>query len=136
MEDKNMINSEIKILIGDKSTENGEETASFLRGKGFEVVTVQKDGAEIYKAILNEKPDVVIMDVILPHYDAAEILRMLGEQKPEKRPVVIASTGYDNPNMERLLLESGVDMYMLKPYDMETLAKGLNFSALSLPSAV
>lgn len=127
MEDKNMINSEIKILIGDKSTENGEETASFLRGKGFEVVTVQKDGAEIYKAILNEKPDVVIMDVILPHYDAAEILRMLGEQKPEKRPVVIASTGYDNPNMERLLLESGVDMYMLKPYDMETLAKRIEF---------
>lgn len=119
MEERKMANM-VKILIGDNSDENGLECANFLRSEGYRVIVTPKDGVAIYKAALSEGPDLIVMDAVLPHYDAIEILKRLSKESI-KKPKVIISTAHDNPFIFSQVMELGADMVMLKPYEISVL---------------
>lgn len=114
--------SKIKVLIGDDSIESGVSSANFLRSYGFLVVTRQKDGLAIFEAIKSEAPDIVVIDAVLPHLDAIELMKRTSNSV-YKKPKFIVSTAYDNPFMEKQLMENGASMYLLKPYEMRALAE-------------
>lgn len=111
----------VKILIGDNSDENGLECANFLRSEGYRVIVTPKDGMSIYNAVISENPDLIIMDAVLPHYDAIEILKRISREGV-KKPKVIISTAHDNPFIFSQVMELGADMVMLKPYEISVLA--------------
>ena len=113
--------SKIKVLVGDDSVESGISVANFLRGEGFSVVTRQKDGLAIFETIKSEAPDVVLIEAVLPHMDAIELIKKTATSV-YKKPRFIVSTAYDNPFMEKQLMENGASMFLLKPYEMRTLA--------------
>ena len=115
------MSGKIKVLIGDDSMESGIATANYLRSCGFLVSTRPKDGQAIFDAIKTEAPDVVIIDAVLPHLDAIELMKRTSAGI-YKKPKFIVSTAYDNPFMEKQLMENGASFYMLKPYEMKTLA--------------
>lgn len=112
---------QIKVLIGDDSVESGLACANFLRGSGFTIITRPKDGRMIYDTIIAESPDVVVLDAVLPHIDAIELMNRI-TQSGSKRPQFIVSTAYDHPVMERQLMENGASIILLKPYELKTLA--------------
>lgn len=114
-----MINK-IKVLIGDDSVEYGIACASSLRGKGLYVVTRPKDGNVILEAIRNDAPDVVVIDAILPHIDAIEIMKRVSASGC-KKPAFIITSAYDNTFIERQVMQNGASYFILKPFDAETL---------------
>lgn len=116
-----MINK-IKVLIGDDSVEYGIACASTLRGMGMYAVTRPKDGNVLFETIKNDSPDVVVVDAILPHIDAIELIKKvqtLGVKKPE----FIVTSSYDNPFIERQVMQNGAAYFMLKPFDINSLGE-------------
>ncbi|MBE6851719.1 MAG: sporulation transcription factor Spo0A [Ruminococcus sp.] len=111
-----------KILIGDDSADYGITTASALRGYGLYAITRRKDGNVLLNTILDEKPDVVIIDSTMPHMDAIELIKRTKAEAPVF-PAFIVTSGYDNPFVEHQIMELGAAYFMLKPFDISTLAE-------------
>ena len=114
--------NKVKIMIGDDSPDFGVLCANSLKTMGFYVVARPKDGLALYEAIRNEAPDVVVADAIMPHLDAIELIRKVNSSSL-KRPIFIVTTAYDNPFIEREVMASGASYYMLKPFEIKTLAE-------------
>lgn len=112
----------IKVLIGDNSSDFGMVFASGLKDKGFFAITRQKDGNEILDAIKNESPDVVVIDAVMPNLDAIELIKKANELE-NKKPTFIVVSSYDNPFVEREVMENGASYFMLKPFDVPILAE-------------
>ncbi|MBR2913683.1 MAG: sporulation transcription factor Spo0A [Oscillospiraceae bacterium] len=110
-----------KILIGDDSAEYGITTASALRSYGLYAITRRKDGNVLLNTILSEKPDVVIIDSTMPHMDAIELIKKT-KAEASYFPDFIVTSGYDNPFVEHQIMELGAKYFMLKPFDISTLA--------------
>lgn len=111
----------IKVLIGDDSVEYGIAIASTLRGLGMYAVTRPKDGSVLFETIKNDRPEVVVLDAVLPKMDAIEIIQQvtaLGGKTPE----FIVTSPYDNVFIEKEIMKSGAAYYMLKPFELKTLA--------------
>lgn len=111
-----MVNK-IKVLIGDDSVEYGVTCASTLRNMGMYAITRPKDGGILFETIKNDSPDVVIIDAILPGMDAIELIKKARSLNP-KRPEFIVTSSYDNPFVERQVMQSGAAYFMLKPFDI------------------
>ena len=119
-----MVNK-IKVLIGDDSVEFGVTCANALRGMGMYAVTRQKDGEVLFETIKNDSFDVVVIDAILPRMDAIELIKKvqaLGGKKPE----FIVTSSYDNPFVERQVMQNGAAYFMLKPLEPSMLGDRIN----------
>lgn len=119
-----MVNK-IKVLIGDDSVEYGISCASGLRSMGMYAVTRPKDGGVLFETIKNDSPDVVVVDAILPQMDAIELIKKvqaLGGKKPE----FIVTSSYDNPFIERQVMQGGAAYFMLKPFQISALGERIN----------
>lgn len=114
-----------KILIGDNTVEFGINCANTLRGARMYAVTRPKDGQVIYDSIVNDYPDVVILDAVMPNMDAAELIRKI-KSLDNKPPKFIVTSPYDNPFVESQIMKSGADYFILKPFDFNTLINIIN----------
>ncbi len=119
-----MVNK-IKVLIGDDSVEFGVSCASVLRSMGMYAVTRPKDGGVLFETIKNDSPDVVVMDAILPHMDAIELIKKV-QALSGKKPEFIVTSSYDNPFIERQVMQGGAAYFMLRPFDMNSLGDRIN----------
>ncbi len=83
------------------------------------VVTVVTDGRSGLAAVLNDQPDVVLLDLGLPDLDGRQVLRMLSavSQVP-----VIVITAEDESRTVVEALDTGADDYLVKPFGSEQLA--------------
>ena len=76
------------------------------------------DGAALWQALEKEKPDLLLLDVMLPGQDGVEILKQLrSAAETEKLPVIMATakgTEYDKVQS----LDLGADDYLVKPFGM------------------
>lgn len=112
----------ISVLIGDDSVEYGIACASKLRGLGMYAITRQKDGKVVFDTIKNDMPDVVVVDAILPQMDAIELIKKTKALGGEKTKFIITSS-YDNPFIEKQVMQSGASYFMLKPFDVNLLGE-------------
>ncbi len=111
----------IKVIIADDSTEFGQNCANALKSYGMDVILCSKDGRRLLDGIQRDKPDVVIADVFMPNMD---IISVLSEIKNyEKKPLVMAISGYDNPMLEKETITAGASYYFIKPFDTNILAE-------------
>ncbi len=111
-----------KVLIGDDTVDYGITTASALRGYGLYAITRRKDGNILLNTILEERPDVVVVDCVMPHMDAIELIKR-AKAEASVFPAFIVTSGYDNPFVERQIMEMGAKYFMLRPFDVNMLAE-------------
>ena len=116
------MNEKIKILIGDDSAQFGVSCASVLRQSGFYVITRPKNGQTVLDAITSERPEVVIIDAVMPELDAIGLLKKLGSlNNVGEKPYVIVTASYVNEFLEQQVMNAGASYYMLRPFDPEML---------------
>ena len=116
-----MVNK-VKVLIGDDSVEYGIACASTLRGQGMYVLTRPKDGTALLETIISDAPDVAVMDAILPHMDAIELMKKV-QASGGKRSQFIVTSAYDNPFIEKQVMQGGAAYFMLKPFEISALGE-------------
>lgn len=129
MKQTTQADKEKRVLIGDDSADYGIATASALRSFGFYAFTRHKDGSILLNTILEEKPDIVIVDTVMPHMDAIELIKRT-KKEASVFPAFIITSSYDNPFVERQIMEQGAAYYMLRPFDVSVLADRI-FSIVS-----
>jgi len=114
------MNQKNRILL----IEDEEETAALIKlqaeNMGYQL-HVEVDGINGFKAIEREKPDLVILDIMLPRQNGFNIVRKIKKQAPPKKiNAVILSE--KNEELDIILgLELGADDYLTKPFSVKIL---------------
>jgi len=91
----------------------------FSAQKDMTVVGQAKNGVEAVKLTLSEKPDIVVMDLVMPKKDGAEATGEIKAQRPETKIILLTSFGtYEGVSRA---LQSGADGAILKTAEDETL---------------
>src|SRR5207253_9790492 len=75
------------------------------------------DGPEALNKARAHRPDVVLLDIVLPTVDGYEVARLLGEACPDNKPYLIAVSGYRGDDARRQSAAAGIDMHLNKPVD-------------------
>ena len=110
----------IKLLIADDHAIVRYGLNSLLSAqKDMTVVGQAKNGEEAVKLALSEKPDVVIMDLVMPKMDGAEATARIKESRPGTKVILLTSFG-SYEGVDRAL-QSGADGAILKTAEDETL---------------
>ena len=109
-----------KILIVDDDMPSRVLAAHILKTTGHEVAQAC-DGLEAIEKIWKERPDLVLLDVMMPQRDGIETLRQL-RRIPELRETrVIMLTAVADRTRVVEILQIGVKDYLVKPFGAETL---------------
>jgi two-component system response regulator (stage 0 sporulation protein A) len=122
--EENMENSKISVLIADDNKEFCSILNDYLLNQKDIVVTgIAKDGREALDLIVERKPDLVILDIIMPHLDGLGVLEKLNTMELEKVPriIILSAVGQDKITQQAITL--GADYYTVKPFDMEVFTK-------------
>jgi len=108
------LNQKQNILIVDDEASVVEVVGLYLRREGFEI-TSAADGREALEAMQKGRPDLLILDVMLPEIDGLEILRRLRAGSDSKVPVILLTAR--GQEIDRIYgLELGADDYVVKPF--------------------
>ena len=112
----------IKLMIAVNSKEEGKKLSDYFNQKrNIQIVGIEYSGQKAYSKILALRPDVVLMNMILPEIDGLGIMEQLvGNLEVPRLPRVIILSSVDNPTIMDCACQAGVDYYIMKPYRMET----------------
>lgn len=126
----------IRILIVDDNREFAKMVEEFLAKKSdMKVVGIAYNGAEALELIDTAKPDIMLLDIIMPHLDGIGVLEQLASKEGYK-PKVIMLTALGQEQMTRRVMELGASYYVLKPFNLETLATRIRQLVNNEPMAV
>lgn len=116
------------VLIADDNREFAQILCKLISSyEEFNVVGVAGDGLEAIELIEKERPDVLILDIIMPHLDGLEVLDRVQKltvtdgYNPKK--IVLSAVG--NDKITHKAVEAGANYYILKPFDFELFIKRL-----------
>ncbi|OPZ65573.1 MAG: Stage 0 sporulation protein A [Firmicutes bacterium ADurb.Bin506] len=87
----------------------------------MELVGSVHDGIQALDMIARHKPDVVLLDMIMPYLDGLGVLSKLAEDESDYRPKVIVVSAFEEEEMIKRCARLGADYYLLKPFDRENL---------------
>lgn len=111
----------IRVIIVDDESDVSEVLCEFLKIKRIEVVGRGKNGNDAYELYKKFKPDVVLMDLVMPNYDGFYGLKKIRELDPKSK-IMIISASLTTSYVKRLL-ELNVDSISLKPYDLNNVVE-------------
>ncbi len=107
-----------KIFIIDDELMNIQVLARFLQTAGYENVTVTADPRRAVSMFADDDPDLVLLDLHMPHPDGFEILSTFREMTPPEvyLPIVVL-TADCSPDAKRRALTMGATDFLSKPFD-------------------
>ena len=120
----------VSVLIVEDVPDSRKTLSRLLSLDGHEVREAG-DGRAGLESLLLQPPDVALVDVGLPGIDGYEVAERLRAKAGERRPYLVALTGYGQPEDRQRALASGFDAFMVKPVDPEALRDMLK----TLPAA-
>lgn len=112
-----------KVLLVEDEDAIRKFTKINIQKSGFEVLEAPT-GEEGVELALNEDPDVVILDVMLPGINGFEVCKIIRDTKPNIGIIMLTAKSQD---VDRILgLEQGADDYMIKPFNPQELVLRIN----------
>ena len=112
--------SAVKVLVADDSEAERHAARTTLRAAGYSVVEAF-DGQHALEVFARERPDIVLLDVVMPRLTGLETCRILkAKSQSSYLPVIMLSTR-NSVNARVEGLRSGADDYLGKPYDGDEL---------------
>lgn len=111
-----------KIIIVDDDVNILELFRDVLEGKGYQVTPFTR-GWEALQAVSREKPDLIILDIMMPRVNGYEVCQILKENPKTKQIPVIFLTALSHQEALRRAAEGGADDFLVKPCPTEKLLK-------------
>lgn len=102
-----------KILIIEDERMLGEMYRDKFIQEGFDVVLAETAEQGI-EAVRKEKPDLILLDILLPKTNGIGFMGWLKKEKELSSILVIAFSNYDNPKTKKEAMESGIKEYLIK----------------------
>ncbi len=113
----------IKVCIVDDNRELVNLLDEYISTQGdMEVVGTAHNGQDCINLLEDVAPDVLILDIIMPHLDGLGVLERLRESSHIPFPNVIMLTAFGQEDVTTKAVELGASYFILKPFDMDHLA--------------
>lgn len=109
-----------KVMVVDDAYSELQIMETILRSGGHDVLTYL-DGEQLEEKIVKERPDVVLLDIVMPKRNGFEVLRSLrkDERTKQTRVVVVSSKNQESDRVWGM--RQGADEYLPKPFTSEQL---------------
>lgn len=109
-------------MIADDNKEFCDLVLEYIdKESDFRVDGVAYNGEKIIELLEEKVPDVLILDIIMPHLDGIGVLEKLAEMDLPRRPKIIILTAFGHENITQRAVSLGADYYILKPFSLEIL---------------
>lgn len=118
-----------RILVVDDDRDHVETLSEALTAEGFEVICGY-DGNQCLEMIRKGKPDLVILDVMMPNKHGYQVAKELEGSEYERIPLIMLSAVAENVSKTKYshaqALECMADDFLSKPVDIELLLKSIS----------
>ncbi|MCB9556474.1 MAG: response regulator [Deltaproteobacteria bacterium] len=94
-----------------------------LEGTEFELIVQARSGEEALAEYQAQKPDIVLLDIVMPDMDGVAVLERLRALDGEAKVIMVSSLGTKEKVME--CMEKGASSFLMKPYDQDGLLQVL-----------
>jgi len=112
------------VIIADNTEEFCSSLCAALqRCDGFQVLATVNDGEQAIRAVAEQKPDILVLDMMLSKQDGLSVLKAISTM--EHRPVTLATSGFVTDFVASAAAGLGVSYLMLKPCDISALVERL-----------
>ena len=113
------------ILIVDDEHDVIETLGFMLKKRGYSVTTAF-DSREVLEKAKSKKPDLIVLDLMMPYIDGFEVCKKIKNDEELKKIPVIALTARSDDSARMKAQNSGVDDYILKPFSLTFLIGKIN----------
>jgi two-component system, response regulator, stage 0 sporulation protein A len=118
--------TKIKVCVVDDNRELVGLLEEFINSQeDMEVVGIAYNGQDCLELLENSNPDVLVLDIIMPHLDGLAVLGKMRESGKKPMPNVIMLTAFGQEDVTKKAVELGASYFILKPFDMEHLATNI-----------
>lgn len=115
-----------RIVIADDNREFSKILFEYISSQEeFEVVGIANDGVEALELIESHKPDVLLLDIIMPHLDGLEVLERVNAFDGSYSPKIIVLSAVGQDQITQKALKLGAEYYVVKPFNFEVFMKRL-----------
>ena len=114
-----------KILIIDDNEQDRKIMKRYFLNAGFEQILEAATGEKGVETVKMEKPDIVILDTLLPQMDGFEACRQIRKNCGPDTPKIVILTGYVDAVDALKAREMGADEYCVKTSDLSELIKAV-----------
>lgn len=115
---------QVRILVVDDSPTIVEVVKAMLEQAGYEVITAT-DGLEALNAARKEKPDLIVLDVMLPKMQGYQVCRLLKFDETYQNIPIIMLTAKTEESAKMTGLKTGADEYLTKPVKSDELLNAI-----------
>lgn len=116
------MNEKLKVMIVDDNIEFVKLLTLFIDSqKDMEVIGTMNDGNGVVTKIKEWKPDILLLDIIMPERDGLAALEDIDEATVEKKPHIVVMSAIGQENITRKAMALGATYYVIKPFDLDTL---------------
>lgn len=115
---------QVRILVVDDSPTIVEVVKAMLEQAGYEVITAV-DGLEALNAARKEKPDLIVLDVMLPKMQGYQVCRLLKFDETYQNIPIIMLTAKTEESAKMTGLKTGADEYLTKPVKSDELLNAI-----------
>jgi CheY-like chemotaxis protein len=118
----NVNTSKHRILVVDDNKDSADSLSMLLRVKGHEVRTA-RDGLQAIEITPDFLPNVILMDIGMPKLNGYDTTRQIRTLPSGKDVMIIALTGWGQPEDLRQSTEAGCSAHLVKPIDLAELER-------------
>ena len=117
----------VKIGIADDNRDFCDVLTCFLTKQDeIEISFIVHDGIQTVEAIKKQAPDVLILDMIMPHMDGLGVLEAINMLEHDVFPKIIVLSAVGQETFTRKAISMGADYYIVKPFNLNILLKRIN----------
>jgi two-component system response regulator (stage 0 sporulation protein A) len=112
----------IKVFVVDDNRELVGLLDEYISSQeDMEITGIAHNGQECLELLEESVPDVLILDIIMPHLDGLGVLQKIRESSLSTMPNVIMLTAFGQEDVTKKAVELGASYFVLKPFDMDNL---------------
>ena len=115
----------LKVLIVDDSAEDTRKTVILLESAGHEVIAA-RNGEDGISMARSERPDVILMDIVMPGINGFQATRQLAKDDSTKNIPVIVISGKDQDTDKVWALRQGARGYLVKAIERTSLLEAIH----------
>lgn len=116
--------NKIRVGIADDNKDFCEILTDFFETQqDIEIVFTVHDGVQTVEAVIKEKPELLILDMIMPYLDGLGVLEKINETELEIIPKTIMLSAVGQESITQKAIGLGAEYYVVKPFDLNILVK-------------
>ncbi|MGL5314255.1 MAG: sporulation transcription factor Spo0A [Peptostreptococcaceae bacterium] len=113
-----LVNEKIKIVLADDNKDFCQVLKEYLSNENdIEILGIAKDGIEALDLVKKTQPDLLVLDVIMPHLDGLGVIEKLNAMNIPKMPKIIVLSAVGQDKITQTAINLGADYYIVKPFD-------------------